>query len=249
MFGDATHLYAHDDYTSGNEFYAYSVDANGLTNIYGYTFFGFSEYYDSGFAIGADGLAYAPGGAIVNPANPPQQVALLPVTSSFGGEAVVPDTAQGFVFDVGGGNSPYGSNGISRFQLGTYVADASLPLPAPADGQSVSYTAVHFGQDGLALNVVPSYGDTSTVDSQVLHSVDRLSSPQRLSPILRQCDRNKPHDHCSQQRKPVPHRHRNRLPAWSSGALERVATDNNILLTPVISGRRYRRRMWRLRPA
>ena len=168
VFGDATHLYAHDDYTSGNEFYAYSVDANGLTNIYGYTFFGFSEYYDSGFAIGADGLAYAPGGAIVNPANPPQQVALLPVTSSFGGEAVVPDTAQGFVFDVGGGNSPYGSNGISRFQLGTYVADASLPLPAPADGQSVSYTAVHFGQDGLALNVIPSYGDTSTVDSQIL---------------------------------------------------------------------------------
>ena len=167
VFGDATHLYAHDDYTSGNEFYAYSVDANGLTNIYGYTFVGFSEYYENGFAIGADGLAYAPGGAIVNPANPPQQIAVLPISSSFGGEAVVADTAQGFVFDVGGSGYSQ-SYGIARYRLGTYVLDTSLPLPVSPDGQSVAYTATHFGQDGLALNVIPNYGNTSGVDSQIL---------------------------------------------------------------------------------
>jgi trimeric autotransporter adhesin len=168
VFGDATHLYAHDDYTSGNEFYAYSVDANGLTNIYGYTFLGFTEYGTNGFAIGADGFAYAPGGAIVNPANPPQQIALLAVSSAFGGEAVVPDTPQGFVFDVGTGNTPFGAGGISRYQVGTYIVDTSLPLPASSDGQTVAYSAVHFGQDGLALNVIPGFGSTSTADNQIL---------------------------------------------------------------------------------
>ncbi len=170
VFGDATHLYAHDDDTTGNEFYAYSVDANGLTNIYGYTFLGFSAFGGGDFAIGADGFAYAPGGGIVNPANPPQQIALLPANSTFGNEAVVPDTAQGFVFDIGGINTASGTTaGITRFQLGTYVVDALLALPASPDGQSGTYTAVHFGQDGLALSVAfPGYVTPAPADYQIL---------------------------------------------------------------------------------
>ncbi len=168
VFGDSAHVYAHDDYTSGNEFYAYTVDANGLTQIYNYTFLDFGDYAGNSFMIGANGLAYSALGGIVNPANPPEQVAVLPLSIIGSGFAVVPDTAQGFVFIVSGSNGP-AQPAINRFQLGNFVLDTALNLPPSADGQSVQYNAVHFGQDGLALRVSPfQYENASTTDYQIL---------------------------------------------------------------------------------
>ena len=76
-FGDASHLYTYDNYSTGAEFYRYSINASGLTLIDGTTLDGMGGF-NGGFQAG-NGLIYGFGGGIVNPnTTPPSQVATLP---------------------------------------------------------------------------------------------------------------------------------------------------------------------------
>jgi uncharacterized repeat protein (TIGR01451 family) len=69
VFADATHFYAYDSYTSGAEFYRYSLDANGAELIDGTTLLGMGGY---GGKIAVDGgLVYGSAGGIINPATTP----------------------------------------------------------------------------------------------------------------------------------------------------------------------------------
>jgi hypothetical protein len=165
-FGDATHLYAHDNETTGNEFYAYSVDANGLTQIYNYTLLGFSAFGSQGFTLGANGYAYSPGGGIANPtSNPPQQIGVLAIgagegDSSLYGGYVIPDSVQNRVFIIANNVAGTAFQALEGFNTGTFLPDEAWPMPT---NLSVSQ-GIRWGQDGIALNALSGSGTTNTYE-------------------------------------------------------------------------------------
>ena len=172
-FSDATHLYAHDDETSGGEFFGYTIDANGLTKIYAVTLLEFGTSGPNGFELGADGRAYAPDGGIVNLAtNPPQQIGVLPlgqggeIYSTVNGTAVAPDSTQRRVF-VAAVNVAGFSASLEAFNTADFLFEQALPLPPAPDNSELFYQAVRWGQDGIALNAVP-LGGSPVSDYQIL---------------------------------------------------------------------------------
>jgi hypothetical protein len=185
VFADASHIYAYDTQTSGAEFYRYSVDANGLTEIDGTTLNGIGGF-GGGFQL-ADGLVYGYGGGIVNPSTtPPSQVATLPLIDFYGsgatgegvGLAVDPSLGKGFLMlENLAGTSAFG---LTRYDLRTYLPQAVLNLPASFSGVNSNWTVLRWGQDGLALLTSTEDPVTNQTTSSILLLRGPFVTPQEL---------------------------------------------------------------------
>jgi uncharacterized repeat protein (TIGR01451 family) len=156
VFANASRIYAYDSQTSGAEFYRYSVDANGVTEIDGTTLDGLGGFSGS-FQL-ADGLVYGGAGGIINPSTtPPSQIATLPLfdfyNSGDAGEGdgieADPSLQKEFVMMENlAGTSAYG---LARYDLATYTPEALIDMPASLSSEEAGWTMIRFGQDGLAL--------------------------------------------------------------------------------------------------
>jgi uncharacterized repeat protein (TIGR01451 family) len=162
VFTDATHFYAYDSYTSGAEFYRYSVNAAGVTLIDGTTLNGFGGFGGQ-FAVDG-GLVFGSAGGIVNPSTtPPSQVAVLPLgngtsSTSLVGGGVVPYQAESKAFVIGVNDAGTAAYYLERFDTQHFTQEQQIQLP----GGSVSaLPGIRFGQDGLAY-VIPSATTSNT---------------------------------------------------------------------------------------
>jgi hypothetical protein len=82
-FGDASHLYTYDNFSTGAQFYRYSINASGMTLIDGTTLDGMGGF-SGGFQL-ANGLVFGAGGGIANPSTTrPSQIATLPLFDFYG---------------------------------------------------------------------------------------------------------------------------------------------------------------------
>jgi hypothetical protein len=156
VFTDATHFYAYDSYTTGAEFYRYSIDSTGVTLIDGTTLNGMGGF--SGRLAVDGGLVFGSAGGIINPSTtPPSQVAVLPLgngtssTSLIGG-GVIPYQAESKAFVIGVNAAGTAAYYLERFDTQHFTQEQQIQLP----GNSVSaLPGIRFGQDGLAY-VIPS---------------------------------------------------------------------------------------------
>ena len=114
----------------------------------------------------ASDTVYGASGGIVNPSTtPPSQIATLSAFDLLS-LAVAPDppTAQDFlVLENAAGTFGYS---LFRYDTNQYVANAQLPLPVGQNGGELGYDMLRWGQDGLALRLYGSFGNTTT--SQIL---------------------------------------------------------------------------------
>jgi hypothetical protein len=162
VFTDATHFYAFDAYTSGAEFYRYSVDPTGVTLIDGTTLNGFGGF---GGKLAVDGgLVFGSSGGIINPSTtPPSQVAVLPLgngtsSTSLSGGGVIPYQAESKAFVIGVNTAGTAAYYLERFDTQHFTQEQQIQLP----GNSVSsLPGIRFGQDGLAY-VVPRTTTSNT---------------------------------------------------------------------------------------
>jgi hypothetical protein len=156
VFTDATHFYAYDSYTSGAEFYRYSIGPTGVTLVDGTTLNGFGGF---GGKLAVDGgLVFGSSGGIVNlTTTPPSQVAVLPLGNGTSlniltGGGVIPYQAESKAFVIGVNTAGTAAYYLERFDTQHFTREQQIQLP----GNSVSALAgVRFGQDGLAY-VIPS---------------------------------------------------------------------------------------------
>lgn len=184
-FGDATHLYTYDNYSSGAEFYRYGVDANGLTLIDGTTLDGIGGY--SGGIIPGNGLIYGAAGGIINPTTtPPSQVQTLPLVDFYGigstgyGVAVAADPSlqkDFLMLENAAGTWAYG---LVRYDLKTYLPEAAIEMPAVTWNVDSGWTMQRFGQDGLALLSNDTFGVSPPIVT-VLLMRGPFIAPQELS--------------------------------------------------------------------
>jgi hypothetical protein len=156
VFADASHLYAFDSQTSGAEFYRYSVNASGLTEIDGTTLDGMGGF--QGAIQLAGGLVYGGGGGIANPSTtPPSQVATLPLVdfyeSGINGYsvAIAPDPSLQREFLMLENTAGTWAYGLVRYNLTTYTPEALLDMPQSLSSTEAGWTMYRWGQDGLAL--------------------------------------------------------------------------------------------------
>ncbi len=160
VFSDATHFYAYDAYTTGAEFYRYSVDANGAELIDGTTLKGFGGF---GGRLAVDGgLVYGSAGGIINPGTtPPSQIAVLPLGqgpsgSGLIGGGVIPYASESKSFNIGVNAAGTALSFIERFDTQRFTLEQQIQLPS----SNVSNVAgTRWGQDGLAYiipNINPS---------------------------------------------------------------------------------------------
>jgi hypothetical protein len=162
VFTDATHFYAYDAYTSGAEFYRYSISPTGVTLIDGTTLNGFGGF---GGKLAVDGgLVFGSSGGIINPSTtPPSQVAVLPLgngtsSSSLLGGGVIPYQAESKAFVIGVNAAGTAAYYLERFDTQHFTQEQQIQLP----GNSVSsLPGIRFGQDGLAY-VVPNTTTSNT---------------------------------------------------------------------------------------
>lgn len=185
VFASPTELYAYDSQTSGAEFYRYSINANGLTEIDGTTLDGLGGY-GGGFQL-ANGLVYGESGGIVNPSTtPPSQVQTLPLIDFYGsgdvgesvGLAADPSLQKDFIMlENLAGTSAYE---LVRYDLNTYLPEAVLEMPQSVSSIDSTMTMQRFGQDGLALLSNDSFGVTTPV-VQLLLLRGPFIAPQELS--------------------------------------------------------------------
>ncbi|WP_433967527.1 beta strand repeat-containing protein [Tunturiibacter gelidiferens] len=162
VFTDATHFYAYDAYTTGAEFYRYSVGPTGVTLIDGTTLNGLGGF---GGKLAVDGgLVFGSSGGIVNPSTtPPSQVAVLPLGNgassiSLYGGGVIPYQAESKAFVIGVNAAGTAAYYLERFDTQHFTQEQQIQLP----GNSVSsLPGIRFGQDGLAY-VVPNTTTSNT---------------------------------------------------------------------------------------
>jgi hypothetical protein len=168
VFADASHFYAYDSYTSGAEFYRYSVDASGATMIDGTTLNGFGGFGGK-FAIDR-GLVFGSSGGIVNPnTTPPTQIATLPLgpgpyNTGLYGSGVVPDAAQSKAFLIGTNTAGTALNFLERFDTQHFVLEQQISLPG---GNITPIAGTRWGQDGLAY-ILPSTGSSQPTQIYLL---------------------------------------------------------------------------------
>ena len=164
VFADPTHLYTYDSATSGAQFYRYTIDSNGATNVDGTTLSGMGGY--GGRIVVDRGLVFGGAGGIIDPSTtPPSQIAVLPLGNApyyttYGG-GVIPYQAESKAFVFGVTTSGVGGSFLQRFDTQQFTLDEKIQLPAGATSAS---TGVRFGQDGLAY-IIP--GATSTQTPQI----------------------------------------------------------------------------------
>ena len=184
VFADASHLFAYDSQTSGAEFYRYSVESNGLTEIDGTTLNGLGGF--SGSIQFVNGLVYGAGGGIINPATtPPSQVATLPLVDFYG--SGVSGEGDGFVADPSlqkeflmleniAGTSAYG---LTRYDLTTYAPETLLNLPQSLNTYG-GWTILRWGQAGLALLSSGENYSTNQTSSTLILLRGPFVTPQLL---------------------------------------------------------------------
>jgi hypothetical protein len=165
VFSDATHFYAYDAATSGAEFYRYSIDASGVTQIDGTTLNGFGGF---GGRLALDGgLVFGSSGGIINPSTtPPSQVAVLalgngPYSTSLVGGGVVPYQAESKAFIVGVNTAGTAASFLERFDTQHFTLEQQIQLPG---NSSSAVSGTRFGPDGLAY-LVP--GTTTSQPAQI----------------------------------------------------------------------------------
>jgi hypothetical protein len=174
VFADASHIYAYDDQTSGAEFYRYSVNANGLTEIDGTTLDGMGGF--EGAIQLENGRVYSVGGGIVNPSTtPPSQVATLQKIDFYGsgttpegaGLAADPSLNKDFLMlENLAGTSAYG---LTRYDLSTYLPEAVLEMPSSYASSTSGWNMLRWGQDGMALlTSAENYATDQTTTSLIL---------------------------------------------------------------------------------
>ena len=163
IFADASHLYAYDSQTSGAEFYRYSVNSNGLTEIDGTTLEGLGGF--QGKIQLANGLVYGVGGGIVNPSTtPPSQVATLRLIDFYNsgstpeGAGLATDPSLGKEFLMLNNLAGTSAFGLTRYDLTTYLPEAVVQLPSGFSSITSGWNVLRWGQDGIALL-------TSTLDA------------------------------------------------------------------------------------
>ena len=182
VFGTSAALYTYDNYTSGAEFYRFTVNAQGLTEIDGSTMNGLGGATSVPFEV-ANGIVYGAAGGIVNPTTTPvTQIATL---NTFGleGEAVIPDPATAQAFLVLENLAGAASGSLYRYDTSLYVADAQLPLPQQPNGGEVGYDMLRWGQDGLALRSYGSFGGTATPQILLIRGPFVLPSELNANPV------------------------------------------------------------------
>jgi sugar lactone lactonase YvrE len=172
-FGSASELYTYDNFSTGEEFYRYSINAGGLTLIDGTTLDGMGGF-SGGFQL-VDGLVYGAGGGIANPSTtPPSQIASLPLADFYGsgdigpGVASSPDPSLQKDFLMLENDAGTWAYGLTRYDLKTYLPEAVLGMPAPASGVDANWTMLRFGQDGLALLSYDNIGISPAVSELIL---------------------------------------------------------------------------------
>jgi hypothetical protein len=167
VFVDPTHFYAYDAYTTGAEFYRYSVDSNGAELIDGTTLDGMGGF--GGMLAVDGGLVYGSGGGIINPATtPPSQVAVLPLGSGpygaglYGG-GVVPYAAESKSFNIGVNAAGTAMSFLDRFDTQHFTLEDQIQFPT-SNISSVSGT--RWAQDGLAY-IIPANSSLNSQPSQI----------------------------------------------------------------------------------
>jgi trimeric autotransporter adhesin len=174
IFADASHVYAYDSQTSGAEFYRYSLNANGLTEIDGTTLDGMGGF--SGGLELAHGLVYGAGGGIINPSTtPPSQVATLPLIDFYGsgttpeGAGLAADPSLGKEFMMLENLAGTSAFGLTRYDLSTYLPEAVLQMPASYSSITSDWNMLRWGPDGLALlSSTENYATNQTTTSLIL---------------------------------------------------------------------------------
>ena len=182
VFASSTELYTFDNYTTGSQFYRFTVNAQGLTAIDSSTLNGLGGETSFPFVL-ANGTVYGASGGIVKPSTtPPSQIATLS-TFDLLSLAVAPDppTAQDFlVLENAAGTFGYS---LFRYDTNQYVANAQLPLPVGQNGGELGYDMLRWGQDGLALRLYGSFGNTTTSQILLLRGPFVLPSELNANPV------------------------------------------------------------------
>jgi uncharacterized repeat protein (TIGR01451 family) len=168
VFVDPTHFYAYDAYTTGAEFYRYTVDANGAELTDGTTLLGMGGF---GGKLAVDGgLVYGTGGGIVDPSTtPPSQVAVLPLgATSYGsyatGGGAIPYADEAKSFNVVTGLPGVSAIYVERFDTQHFTLEDLIPLPSSATSGEVQGT--RWAQDGLAF-LIPTTTSTNATTNQI----------------------------------------------------------------------------------
>jgi hypothetical protein len=185
VFASPTELYAYDSQTSGAEFYRYSVNANGVTEIDGTTLDGIGGF-GGAFQV-VNGLVYGESGGIINPVTtPPSQIQTLPLIDFYNsgdvgegvGLAADPSLQKDFLMlENLAGTSAYG---LIRYDLKTYLPEAVLNIPSSVSSIDSTWTMERFGQDGLALLTYNSIAESTPV-MELLLLRGPFIAPQELS--------------------------------------------------------------------
>ncbi|MBS1803976.1 MAG: transcription factor [Acidobacteria bacterium] len=175
QFGDAAHLFTYDTYSSGAEFYRYSIDANGANLIDGSTLYGLGGFQAT-FQVGSDGLVYGGRGGIIDPkTTPPSQIASLPLFDFYYsgivgyGSGVVADPSLKKEFVMMANTAGTTAYGLGRYDLTNYLPESIVIMPDSASSVSPAWTMMRWGQDGLALLANgQDYGTNKTVSNLIL---------------------------------------------------------------------------------
>lgn len=185
VFASASELYAYDDQTSGAEFYRYSVNASGLTEIDGTTLNGMGGF-GGGFQL-ANGLVYGTGGGVINPTTtPPSQVAVLPRIDFYGsgstseGVGLAADPSLGKEFLMLENLAGTVAFGLTRYDLSTYLPEAVLDMPASYSSVTSGWNILRWGQDGLALLASMENYSTNQTTTTVILLRGPFVAPQEL---------------------------------------------------------------------
>jgi trimeric autotransporter adhesin len=163
VFPDSGHVYTFDDYSTGAEFYRYTVDSGGVHLLDGTTLNGMGGFSGS-FALDG-GLGFGGAGGIFNPSTAvPQMVGTLPLgegpygTGLFGG-GVVPYQAENKAFVTGVNAAGTWLVFLERFDTRHFLYEDQIQFPTTGVVQQTAGS--RWSQDGLAFILNSGLGGTA----------------------------------------------------------------------------------------
>ena len=173
-------------YTAYDGFYRYSIDANGLTEV---------DQTGLSRAPGqiqlANGLVYCESGCIANPSTtPPSTVQTLPLISTcsacYGADASADSNTVGLAADPSLNKEfllieSLFEYGLVRYDLGTYLPETILDIPASVSDPESVWTIQRFGQDGIAILSVDNSTDVTTPVMKLMLVRGPFVAPQELT--------------------------------------------------------------------